>query len=70
MSRALKRERAQASPDYKELCRRFLADSEDFSKTRLDDKKISDVFINENLEKCIRIIKKYILDFDKNDAEI
>ena len=30
LSRALERERQQAAPKYAEMCRRFLADSEDF----------------------------------------
>ena len=35
LARALERERAQHSPKYAELCRRFLADCEDFSEERL-----------------------------------
>ena len=35
LSRALARERQQAQPKYKELCRRFLADEEDFSEEKL-----------------------------------
>lgn len=32
LTRALLRERQQAQPKYKEMCRRFLADEEDFQK--------------------------------------
>ena len=36
LSRALERERAQLKPQYAELCRRFLADAEDFSEENLE----------------------------------
>ena len=35
LSRALERERKQAEPKYAELCRRFLADEQDFSEENL-----------------------------------
>ena len=47
--RALTRERAQKEPNYAELCRRFLADSVDFSAERLKAAGICRWF--ENTEK-------------------
>lgn len=35
LSRALERERGQVYPQYKEMCRRYLADTEDFSQENL-----------------------------------
>lgn len=64
LSRALFRERTLSSPDYAELCRRFLADSEDFSNSNLRQAGITTSFSNGNLESCIENIKKYILSFD------
>ena len=46
LERALNRERMQAHPRYEEMCRRFLADSEDFSAKKLKDAGISDIFEN------------------------
>lgn len=65
--RALLRERMLSSPDYSELCRRFLADSEDFSQERLKKAGITVSFSNENLENCIENLKKYILSFDSKN---
>lgn len=61
LERALKREREQAEPKYAELCRRFLADNEDFSEEKLREAKIGGRFSNSgNLEECIRQICKFI----------
>lgn len=58
--RALERERAQTTPRYSELCRRFLADTEDFSEERLEWAGITRRFNNESLEKCIADIEEMI----------
>lgn len=47
LSRALERERGQAHPKYEEMCRRFLADQQDFSKENLERAEISNVFNND-----------------------
>ncbi len=60
LERALKRERAQKQPRYEEMCRRFLADSEDFSRERLEHLGIERYFSNECLEECLREILDYI----------
>lgn len=64
LSRALSRERAQKQSKYKELCRRFIADSEDFSEDNLKKSNIIIRFQNDNFENCLKSIKDYILSFD------
>mgnify|MGYP002791781306 CR=1 FL=1 len=53
LARAIERERKQESPKYAELCRRFLADTEDFSEENLKKQGIKRRFYNENVEKCV-----------------
>ncbi len=60
LSRALKRERKQNPPKYEELCRRFLADQEDFSEERIIHAGIWRRFQNNNLEECYGEILRYI----------
>lgn len=58
--RALLREKQQKMPRYAELCRRFLADQEDFSEEKIKKAGISLRFENDNLEKCVENVIKYI----------
>lgn len=60
LQRALDRERAQAEPKYAELCRRFLADEEDFSKEQLQRNHITRIFCNEILHDTTKEIDAYI----------
>lgn len=53
LERALKREREQKEPKYKELCRRFLADEEDFKEENLMRCGIMKRFYNEDLKDCL-----------------
>ncbi len=46
LTRALEREKKQEHPKYEEMCRRFLADQQDFSAENLDKAKITNVFNN------------------------
>jgi len=62
LQRALDRERAQEAPKYAELCRRFLADSEDFSETKIESAGIQRRFYNKNLQECLQEIIFYILE--------
>lgn len=62
LSRALEREKTQASPKYQEMCRRFLADCEDFSEEKLQCADINKRFVNMDLETCIHEIKDYITE--------
>ena len=62
LQRALDRERAQETPGYAELCRRFLTDSEDFSEENIEKSGIEKRFQNTNLQECIQEITAYILE--------
>lgn len=61
LERALQRECTQKEPRYEEMCRRFLADSMDFSEEKLREAQITTRFENENLEETKQNIKKYML---------
>lgn len=60
LQRALDREREQKEPKYAELCRRFLADEEDFSTEKLREAGICRIFQNTNLDQTVDEIKAYI----------
>jgi len=60
LRRALQREERQEKPKYQELCRRFLADAEDFSEKKLRQAKINIHYSNENMVECIRKITEVI----------
>lgn len=61
LQRALDREKKQQNPKYEELCRRFLADSEDFSEEKLAEAGITKRFCNNDLKQCLMEIEDYIL---------
>ncbi len=61
MERLLKREEAQKNPDYKEICRRFIADSRDFGEELLLDAGVSETDSwpcedEQDLEKIVKFI--------------
>ncbi|MBQ9549510.1 MAG: guanylate kinase [Lachnospiraceae bacterium] len=58
--RAVKREKKRLSPDYRELCRRFLADDLDFSEERLEAAGVGVRIKNDDLKQCVRDIKELI----------
>ena len=60
LQRALDREKLQDQPKYAELCRRFLADTEDFSEEKLLHANIKKRFYNETLENSCQEIGAYI----------
>lgn len=63
LQRALDRERRQERPRYEEMCRRFLADQEDFSEQQLAAAQITLRFSNNGRpEECLKAVKNYILD--------
>ncbi len=62
LKRALEREMKEESPGYEELCRRFLADSVDFSQEKIKEAGIDRRFLNNKLEDCLEEIKEYIID--------
>lgn len=60
LERALKREKEQSNPKYVELCRRFIADSQDFSEENINSSGIKKRFQNNNLKDCVDEIVEYI----------
>ena len=60
LSRALRREKKQSSPRYEEMCRRFIADTKDFSEENLEKAGVTSRFDNHNLKKCLDEIIVFI----------
>ena len=60
LQRALNREKLETEPKYAELCRRFLADSKDFSEENLAKAQIDVRFQNLILEDTIQNVRDYI----------
>jgi len=56
LRRALLRELSQEKPKYAEMCRRFLADSEDFSEENLKKAGIMRRYINADKVQCLEEI--------------
>ena len=62
LRRALEREQAQDAPRYEEMCRRFLADSEDFAEEKILEAGIKVRFENDDLQRCLGQIRRYIAE--------
>jgi len=60
LSRALAREREQEQPRYAELCRRYLADDEDFSPKKLMEAGVDHIFENHDFKENIGEVLDYI----------
>ena len=61
LERAMKREEEQEHPKYDEMCRRFLADEEDFSEEKIKEAGIEKRFYNNaDIESCIEEISGFI----------
>ena len=56
LMRAIQRERQQETPGYEELCRRFLADQQDFSENHLREAGITKRYNNDDKMRCIEEI--------------
>jgi guanylate kinase len=68
LTRALNREKQQDHPKYLEMCRRFLADAEDFSEDQLKLCEVDHMYENINMETCLKEICKDILEFRNRDV--
>ncbi len=66
LKRALEREINQDKPKYAELCRRFIADSNDFSEEHIRKAGIIKRFENTDLDKCVSEIIDYIESVREN----
>ena len=51
--RAVKREENQKKPNYREVCRRYLADEKDFSEENLERLGITKRYQNTDMEMCL-----------------
>jgi len=60
LQRALNREKKPENRRFKEMCRRYLADSDDFSEEKIVDAGIERRFENIDLQQCISEVKEYI----------
>jgi len=60
LQRALDRERKPENHRYEEMCRRFLADSVDFSVENMEKAGIVKTFYNDDLGRCLREITEYL----------
>ena len=60
LQRALDREKAQDHPKYAEMCRRYLADAQDFSEEKMARSGIERTFYNDQLEGCLYEITAYL----------
>ena len=70
LKRALEREMKQETPKYQEMCRRYLADEEDFSEEKVKEAGIARRFSNQDLNDCLEEIRKYIMSSLKQEAGI
>lgn len=61
LERALKREKMQIEPKYSEMCRRYLADQDDFSEENIIKADIKKRYSNSKTKDCIENIVKDIL---------
>lgn len=62
LQRAMRREDKQEHPKYDEMCRRFLADEEDFSEDKIAQAMVQDRFKNnDKIDDCINEITRYII---------
>lgn len=60
LQRALSREQKETQPKYEEMCRRFLADAQDFSEEKLAAAGIETRFSNEDIEDVTEKVISYI----------
>lgn len=61
LRRAIRREEKQENPRFKEVCRRFLADEEDFSEEILAAEGIKKRYKNVDFDACVQEIVEDIL---------
>ena len=68
LRRAWARECLQKTPRFDEVCRRYLADEEDFSEEKLAAAGIERRFCNDDVESCCREVKEMILKLQEKDS--
>jgi guanylate kinase len=60
LERAVFREKKEKTPNYREVCRRFLADAEDFSEEKLAEAGIHKRYQNDDLNQCLAALEQDI----------
>lgn len=71
LQRSLNRENSQKNPKYTEMCRRYLADNEDFSEDRLASiKNIKRINNDNGVSSCLEQISEDIMSGFKNRKRI
>ena len=70
LERALKREMREPVPKYEEMCRRFLADQNDFSEDKLLESGINKRFINNELAECVLEIEQEINSYLDKEKQL
>lgn len=69
LMRAIKREQKQEQPKYAEMCRRFLADEEDFSEENLLKNGITKRYQNNDINICIYEVKEDMKNYTINSGD-
>lgn len=59
--RSVCREKRQEKPNYEEVCRRFLADQQDFSEENIKEAGIVKRYKNSDLDSCVNAIAEDIV---------
>ena len=71
LERALEREKRQSVPKYEELCRRFLADQEDYAEEKLAEAGIDRRFSNDkDIMSCVEEVVAFIRAEQKNKKSL
>ncbi len=66
LERAMHREEKQENPKYDEMCRRFLADEEDFAEKKIEEAGVTYRFENNGaIEDCTEAIRRHIQEYMK-----
>ena len=60
LARALSRERSQKEPKYAEMCRRFLADEQDFSDEKVAACRFPRVYVNNDFSACLEAMTETV----------
>lgn len=61
LQRSIGREKKQKNPEYKEVCRRFLADEADFSEDKIKNAGVNIRFSNDaDISDCVKKLRDYI----------
>ncbi len=66
LQRALDREKLDGNHKYAEMCRRFLADAEDFSEEKIKEAGIEKRFENNDFETTVKAVEAYIREVNGN----